>query len=361
MPAAASPAADIRRECARLIVSMQEKERDDEAEPAQWPYEGVYRVEGEIPVGYRVGGTAICAESLVLTPGYDENEEARAAVTRALRYLCDARRHPLMSFEDYDAGYDVRTWGAIYALDAICLLKQRGAIPVDLTGRCADAAAWYLEAIIKTEIPEVGGWNYARPPGRDKAAPPSPFMTASAVQALLRAKSLGMDVEAGVMDRAIAALEQSRTDAGAVAYAGDGGKRPDLTPGAVGRMCAVEATLMMAGRGDPRSVRGAVDSFFTHWHHLEARRQKTGTHVGPYGVAPYYFMFAHHAAAQCIELLPRRERAEYRRRLEETLLKVRDADGGWNDRVFKRSSAYGTAMASLCLGMPEHPPETTGR
>jgi hypothetical protein len=24
---------------------------------AQWPYEGVYRVGGEIPVGYRIGGT----------------------------------------------------------------------------------------------------------------------------------------------------------------------------------------------------------------------------------------------------------------------------------------------------------------
>ncbi len=27
-----------------------------------WPYEGVYRVGGEIPIGYRIGGTALVGE-----------------------------------------------------------------------------------------------------------------------------------------------------------------------------------------------------------------------------------------------------------------------------------------------------------
>ncbi|MCX5690923.1 MAG: hypothetical protein NTV94_14260, partial [Planctomycetota bacterium] len=35
-----------------------------DAEPCQWPYEGVYRVRGKIPVGYRIGGTALTVLAL---------------------------------------------------------------------------------------------------------------------------------------------------------------------------------------------------------------------------------------------------------------------------------------------------------
>ena len=96
-----------------------------------------------------------------------------------------------------------------------------------------------------------------------------------------------------------------------------------------------------------KDVRGALDAFFTHWEWLESRRQKTGTHVPPFNVAPYYFMFAHRYAAQCVEMLPAAEREEYRRRYLLTLWKSREADGSWNDRVFKRSAGYGTAMAVM--------------
>ena len=38
-----------------------------------------------------------------------------------------------------------------------------------------------------------------------------------------------------------------------------------------------------------------------------------------------------------------------RARLLEVILKTRDADGTWNDRVFPRSRNYGTAMVVLAL------------
>jgi len=46
---------------------LQSQEGDEKAE---WPYEGVYRVQGEIPIGYRVGGTSICAIALISVAGY---------------------------------------------------------------------------------------------------------------------------------------------------------------------------------------------------------------------------------------------------------------------------------------------------
>jgi len=117
--------------------------------------------------------------------------------------------------------------------------------------------------------------------------------------------------------------------------------------------------LVEAGRGSVDRVRAAVDAFIVHWKWLDDRRAKTGTHIGPYAVAPYYFMFAHHYAARAIELLPANEREEYRRRTNELLMSVRSQDGSWNDRVFTRSSAYGTAFALLSLGMPKSLPQAT--
>ena len=60
--------------------------------------------------------------------------------------------------------------------------------------------------------------------------------------------------------------------------------------------------------------------------------------------------------AQAIELLPKgardQDRLEYRRRLDELLFSVQLADGSWNDRVFSRTSNYGTSMAAMSFLMP---------
>ncbi len=334
-----------------LLLAMQEGDTK-----AEWPYEGVYRVKGQIPIGYRVGGTAIACLALARAPGYDADEKRQAAVARGLKFVCESIEHPLMSEKDYDAGYDVRGWGYIYGVELIARLKNAKRVPAEHAEACESAMAFYLEALQKTEIPRAGGWNYARPAGREKVARPSPFMTAPAVQAMLEAKKAGYAVDEGVIGRALDALERGRGEAGGVQYAGsveDAKGRADGVPGAVGRMCAVEATLVLAGRGSVANVRAAVDAFIVHWEWLNTRRAKNGTHEGPYAVAPYYFMYAHHAAARAIELLPEQERAEYRRRVTELMFSVREEDGSWNDRVFKRTANFGTSFAMLAMLMPE--------
>lgn len=332
-----------------ILLTLQSAEAEA-GEKSQWPYEGVYRVAGEIPVGYRVGGTAICATALAQAPGYDSDPKRAEAIARAVSYICTARSHPLMSEKDYTAGYDVRGWGYIYAIDCIATLKQLNRLPEQHAQAADDAMKWYIDALNKTEIPQVGGWNYARPRGRDTVAPPSPFMTGPAIQALWRAKAVGYTVDEAIIDRALAFLERSRAASGTVVYSGDASDRArDLSPGAVGRMLVVETTLAQANRNNPRDVRGALDAFIVHWDWLKQRKQQTGTHVPPYGVAPYYFMFAHFHAAQAIKLLPKSEQPEYRRRVNALLFSVREDDGSWNDRVFDRSAAYGTAMAMMAI------------
>jgi hypothetical protein len=332
-----------------ILVARQAAEAEG-GPKAQWPYEGVYRVGGEIPVGYRVGGTAICTIALAKAPGYETDAARAEAVARAVEYICSARSHPLMSERDYTAGYDVRAWGYIYAIECLATLKQLNRVPEAHAQAVDDAMKWYIDALNNVEIPQVGGWNYARPRGRDTVAPPSPFMTGPAIQALWRAKAAGYTVDEAIIDRALSFLERSRAESGSVVYSGDATERSrDLSPGAVGRMVVVESTLSQAGRNNPRDVRGAVDAFIVHWDWLKKRKQQTGTHVPPYGVAPYYFMFAHYYAAQAIEQLPAAERPEYRRRVNVLLFSVREEDGSWNDRVFDRSASYGTAMAMMAM------------
>jgi hypothetical protein len=339
----------------QVVLSMQEGESRGE-----WPYEGVYRVGGKIPQGYRVGGTAISAMAVLHAPAYAGEEPGGAmhqSVRRAAEFIIEGLKHPLMSYEDYDGGYDVRGWGYTYGLLFLLDLKSSGGVPEGLEGAVEGAIRFCLEGIRRTEIPAVGGWNYARPAGRDRPAPPSPFMTGPTLQALFEAARRGYEVDGAVVARGLDSLERARGPTGAVAYSSPDAGRParDAVPGSVGRMLVTETTLHLAGRSSVANVRGAIDAFIVHWEWLNKRRAQPGTHVPPYGVAPYYFYYAHYYAAQAIEQLPRGERAEYRRRLHDLLFATRSEEGSWNDRVFARSANYGTSMAVMAMAMPDLP------
>jgi hypothetical protein len=99
-----------------------------------------------------------------------------------------------------------------------------------------------------------------------------------------------------------------------------------------------------------------VELFFAHWDDLAVRKSQLGTHIEPYGIAPYYFLFGHLYAAQAIEQITDGDtRERFRSQLRAVLAKSREADGGWNDRQFGRSAGYGTALALLVLYMPNLP------
>jgi hypothetical protein len=331
------------------------QEGPDIARPSQWPYEGVYRVGGQIPVGYRIGGTAIVVMALAQSPEYLKHERCVNAVARALTYLTSATTEPEMSTEKYAGGYDVRIWGDIEGTECLCRLKRLKLIPTELQDQVERAIKFYLDGILALEMPVTGGWNYARPAGRDTQGAPASFVTAAALQALFEARAAGYNIPNEPVERGLAVLEKARGAAGNIFYSGAATERSGVsnaTPGAVGRMTLAETTLLLAGRGSPALVRGSVDAFITHWDWLNKRRAKSGTHEPPYMVAPYYFMFAHLHAAKAVEMLPTPERSEYRRRLNQLLFSVRDSDATWNDRVFRRSAGYGTAMALLAVTQP---------
>lgn len=311
-----------------------------QADDGAWPYEGVYRVKRRIPLGYRIGGSAIVCAAL-LTSELDEEERklADAAITKSVELILKELREPLMQPTTKDA-YDVRVWGHIYALDLFCRLEK--------TNRfgelCKQTDPWITDLIKAVEDQEIdgGGWNYAN--RRSHAA----FVTAPAVHALLKAKKNGHQVDDAKINRAAEAMIGSRSKNGAFQYSGIGA-RSTAVPGAIARMALCETTLMMLDKGDPERLQASIDAFHEHWDELEKRRKKTGTHKPPYGIAPYYFYFGHRYVAQAISMLPKEKQQAEMERYEKAMLKTKDADNTWNDRVFDRSKAYGTAMVILSL------------
>lgn len=316
--------------CVEKLVAMQE-------ESGAWPYEGAYRVKGDIPLAYRVGGTAIVAGALLQAAPADD--KVRQAVDRGLAYVLQHLGDPLLE-PSTDDQYDVRIWGQASALEFLTQVPHR----------TKDADAW-IERLVKTiaieEIPG-GGWNYAR---HDASAS---FVTVPVVQALLRARTQGFDVSKDLLDRAKKSLEAARADDGAFLYSGkfkegQARKTSDELAGSAARAAGCEATLRLLGAGSGEHLRGALNAFHDHWADLEQRYRKPGTHAGPHLIAPYYFFYGHRYAAQAIQLLPESDRAAERERLRKVLLKTRDEDGTWNDRVFDRTKNYGTTMVLLVL------------
>lgn len=326
-------------ETAALVEAAANRLLEVQEDDGAWPYEGVYRVRGKIPVGYRIGGSSIVCSALLSAELDGAREKANAAIEKSVNLILSELTDPLMEPSQANR-YDVRVWGHIYALDLFCRLESADGFE-GLKEKTTPWISKLVEALVFEEI-EGGGWNYASQ--RSHAA----FVTGPAIQALLLARDLGYEVEQELLDRAAQALLDSRSENGAYQYSGKGARSTDL-PGSIARSALCESTLLMLGQGEQGQLQHSIDAFHKHWDELEKRRKKTGTHLPPYGVAPYYFYFGHRYVAQAIHLLPESKRSDEIKKFHAVLLRTKDEDDTWNDRVFDRSKAYGTAMSILAL------------
>jgi hypothetical protein len=359
-PAPLDVAAATPQAIARLLALQDE-------EAALWPYRGVYTEDANpSPVGYRVGGTAIACLGLLAAPGYAADPARQQAVARGLASMLQLLDAPRMAIA-FEGTYDVRGWGHIYALQLLLHLHDRQLVPAAHAEAAKAKTAWLVKALVESAIPEAGGWNYSRRRGYlDPRNTASTFMTAPALQALFHAKARGHDVSDLVVTQALDALERARAKPGGYAYGAPAKSQAaveeaaltmmDKTPSSAARAAVVETTLLLAGRGDPERLERAVRLFFDHWDDLAVRKSQRGTHIMPYGMAPYYFLFGHVYAAQAIERLANAElRDTLRERMRVMLAKAREDDGSWNDRQFETSAGYGTALALLAMHMPQLP------
>lgn len=350
---------DATRSAIAAILALQEGDDRD-----QWPYEGVYREDrNQLPVGYRVGGTSITCMGLLAAPGYATDKARVEAVEKGVAFVVKALDAPRMQ-ADFIGTYDVRGWGHVYALELFLRLQDADLVPASQRDAVAAKTKWLVQALVESAIPQTGGWNYSRPRGyKSPQNRASTFMTAPALQTLFHAKARGHEVADEVVEQALAALERARAKPGGYAYGAPAKAQADVdeerltmmdkTPSSAARAAACETTLMLAGRGDPARLERAIDRFFAHWDDLAVRKSQLGTHIEPYGIAPYYFLYGHLYAAQAIEQIgDEKKRAALHEKMLSVLSRSREADGSWNDRQFGRSGGYGTACALMVMYMP---------
>ncbi len=267
-----------------LLVTWQEQD-------GEWPYEGVYRVGGKIPIGYRVGGTGICARALIEAPDFLEDAPRREAVERGFAFIKEHLGDPSMD-PAKARGYDVRGWGWIYALHFFLRYKELAYAPKADREALEEGVQKCVKGLASMEL-KSGGWSYSNAGG----GPAISFMTGPGLQALFLAKKMGYEVNEALLLRGLKALERGRAPNGAFQYVLGGRARnsssgQDSPPGALARSPVAEATLMLAGRSSPARLSAAVNMFLEHWKWLKPRYQGQGTHVPPHGIAPYYVMFA---------------------------------------------------------------------
>ncbi|MFC1724453.1 hypothetical protein ACFL4T_02420 [candidate division KSB1 bacterium] len=329
-----------------VISTAVEQIVKSQQEDGSWPYEGVYRVGGEIPIGYKVGGTAIVCQMLLFVNN-DSDKEAAGAFSKGIDFILEGLEHPLMKPSTVNT-YDVRLWGHSYALQLFCYLKNAGFSYVSSKQR-ASIEKWIpdlVKILLEEELPQ-GGWNYAT---RSQQAT---FVTGPVAQTLIWAKALGVNVPPQVLRKTKDVLLAARYSSGAFEYSGKKGMydKPERSAiqGSIARSALAETTLYLLGESSIENIQNAVEAFHKYWDELEKRRKKPGTHEPPYGIAPYYFYFGHYYAAQAVEMLPENVRVNERTRLKNLIMKTIDSDGTWNDRIFERSKAYGTAMAVMTL------------
>lgn len=309
-----------------------------------WHYEGVHQVNGGIPIGFRVGGTATVCQALLFAETSRE-AAATSALLRGVNYILQTLDNPGIVVSTQNI-YDVRIWAQAYVVTFLCQLRASGrAGETGQVGAIDAGISQMTEAIIIEEI-AGGGWHYAN------HTYSSAVTSAVVVQALLWARSQGENVPDDILLRSRDFLLLTRYPEGVFRY--DQGERGGMEvnlqlPGSVGRSALCETTLYLMGANPIEPVRDALNAFHTHWDALREYYQVPGTHGAPYGVAPYYFFFGHFYAGQSIELLPQGERNGERNRLRDLIRLTREPDGSWNDRVFHQSRCYGTAMAIMSL------------
>lgn len=160
-----------------------------------------------------------------------------------------------------------------------------------------------LEGIAETQLKD-GGWDY----GWDYSTGGSTsFTTAIVLLTLKEAQDAGFKTPRRVIKRGIRSLRRLRIGPGVFSYTG--GKRIQRwasRKGSVGRGCVCELALFRWSSAGPGDLKKALKNFFKYRSTLVKwlkRSRKRGTHRGPYGIAPYYFFFAHHFASLVVEEL----------------------------------------------------------
>jgi len=260
-----------------------------------------------------------------------ETPERRAALDKAVRWLCNSRMTLRGSTWDNDA-----VWGWLYGTVAMTEIARDARFSTDewrgpVGHRGREFAGW----LQKNQEPLGGFGYYDDPPFTQRPKWGTSFSTASVLPALGIALQLGWLEDSEVRDRAAGYIRKCRLPNGAYQYdlgavpRMNGGEHINDVKGSLGRIQVCNWALRRAG--DPavtdQVIEKGLQQFFEHHRFLAIARMRPIPHEAYYYVAAYFYMFGHCYAAQAINELPEAERADWHRQLRSHLAKIQWDDG----------------------------------
>ena len=177
------------------------------------------------------------------------------------------------------------------------------------------------------------------------------FVTATALIALMDAKTSGVDVDSNKIDKGLRALKTSRFANGAYPYSAGrrGVKNPDrLIPGAAGRMPLCEMALSKWGYSDQTALVNAIRISFEHQQNLDVAL-KYDNHTSTHAYGGFFFWYDMRARCEAIssvqDVATKKTLAVQQLQI---VKKLPEIDGCFVDS-HELGRCYGTAMAMLCL------------
>ena len=189
-----------------------------------------------------------------------------------------------------------------------------------------DVLAAAVELILRTQNRE-GGWRYDPKPSEADIS-----VTVCQINALRAARSVGIAVPAGVIDKAVAYIRECHNDDGGFRY-----RLQDPPTSAFGRSAAALVGLHNAGIHDEPIV--------------EDGRRFLWRYIAGDGRAPEsYYYYSHFYAALAMWFAGDEQWRPWYAAIRDELLARQYEDGSWNSESFGRE--YATAMALLVMQLP---------
>ncbi len=325
---------------------------------------GTGALTGAFELGYSVEtfydwNTAANALGVLALLECEETPERRAALEKALEWLCTTRLPARGSEWDVDA-----TWPALYGFVATVRAACDPRFQAEpWPGKIRARGLALLDILLRNQAPD-GGWAYYdKPPFSRRPTWATSFCTALVIPWLARARDLGWGPEQPVIDRAVRYVRRCALPGGAYEYdlrpipRVTGGEHINHLKGSLGRIQVCNWGLASVGEPHVTSdrIREGLTAFFEHHRFLDVARMRPIPHEAYYANAGYFYFFGHYYAAQAINLLPEQERERWHAKLRPHIAKTQRRDGSASDYLaspymITASTAY--SALTLSLGLP---------